>query len=57
VQKQLYTPFAPAVLYWNESPTHGEETMHLNDLPAELAQFVDDALASGKYQSVEDAFP
>ena len=28
--------------------------MHLNDLPAELAQFVDDALASGKYQSVED---
>jgi Arc/MetJ-type ribon-helix-helix transcriptional regulator len=28
--------------------------MHLNGLPADLAQFVDDALASGKYQSTEE---
>jgi Arc/MetJ-type ribon-helix-helix transcriptional regulator len=28
--------------------------MHLNGLPEELAQFVDDALASGKYQSAEE---
>jgi hypothetical protein len=28
--------------------------MHLNGLPTELAQCVDNALASGKYQSVED---
>lgn len=28
--------------------------MQLNGLPAELAQFVDDALASGKYPSAED---
>ena len=41
------------MLYWNKSPTYGEETMHLNGLPAGLAQFVDNALASGKYQSVE----
>src|SRR5215471_11485840 len=27
--------------------------MHLNGLPADLAQFVHDALASGKYQSAE----
>lgn len=33
--------------------THGEWMMHLNGLPAELAQFVRDALASGKYQSTE----
>jgi Arc/MetJ-type ribon-helix-helix transcriptional regulator len=29
-------------------------TMQLNGLPADLAQFVDDVLASGKYQSAED---
>jgi putative addiction module CopG family antidote len=28
--------------------------MDLNGLPAEIAQFVDDALASGKYRSTED---
>jgi Arc/MetJ-type ribon-helix-helix transcriptional regulator len=28
--------------------------MHLNGLPADVAQFVDDALASGKYPSAED---
>jgi len=28
--------------------------MDLNGLPADVAQFVDDALASGKYPSAED---
>src|SRR5262249_928700 len=46
--------YAPTVLYWNASPTYGETTMQLNGLPADLAQFVDDALARGTYQSTED---
>ena len=28
--------------------------MHLNSLPAELVQFIDDAVASGQYQSTEE---
>jgi len=42
------------MLYWDRSLTHGALTMYLNGLPADVAQFVRDALASGKYQSAEE---
>src|SRR5262249_29517168 len=44
---------SPAMLYSNQRLTHGAEKMDLNGLPADVAQFVDAALAGGKYPSAE----
>ena len=40
------------MLYWRESPPRGGD-MELKELPAELVFFVEQALASGTYASVE----